>query len=83
MWVFGEEVLAINPKEIVKPVHIDTVIPKSPGVVTTDDRPGIFIVKIQAAPDPTSLHTFLFHLSRSDATQLQRALSIALQGTAN
>jgi hypothetical protein len=81
----GEDVVAISPTDILNPIHVDTVIPGSPSVITTDDRPGIFIVKIQAAdpPDQTSLHTFLFHLNRSDAIQLQRALSVALQGTSN
>jgi hypothetical protein len=49
--------VAHNPRDIVNPIHVDTVIPGSPSVITTDDRPGIFIVKIQVAapPDQTSL----------------------------
>lgn len=77
--------MAIDPRDLVNPIMVDTVIPGSVTALTDAEAPGKFIVKVQAlAPDdPTSRHTFLFSLDRDDAMQLQKALSNALKGTAS
>ncbi|MGY4570492.1 hypothetical protein [Bradyrhizobium sp. USDA 3256] len=71
-------------KEIVNPIFVEAT-PGSATALTDAEALGKFVVKIQApAPDdPTSRHTFLFFLDRSDAMQLQKALSDALKGTAS
>ena len=38
--------MAISTTDIANPIHVDTVVPGSPSIITTEDRPGIFIVKI-------------------------------------
>ena len=40
--------MAISTTDIANPIHVDTVVPGSPSIITTEDRPGIFIVKISS-----------------------------------
>jgi hypothetical protein len=63
------------------PVHIDTVVPGTATVLTTDDLPGTIIVSVQAqASVQSSLDTLCFHLSQEDACRLHRALTNCLKG---
>jgi hypothetical protein len=66
------------------PVHIDTVVPGTATVLTTDELPGTIIVSVQAqAPVESSPDTLYFHLSQQDARRLHRALTECLKRTTN
>ena len=41
--------MAISTTDIANPIHVDTVVPGSPSIITTEDRPGIFIVRFKRA----------------------------------
>jgi hypothetical protein len=66
------------------PIHIDTVLPGTATVLTTDELPGTVIVSVQAqAPVGISPDTLCFHLTQDDARRLHRALTACLKGTTN
>jgi hypothetical protein len=70
--------------KLLNPVHIDTIVPGTATVLTTDELPGTIIVSVQAqAPVDVSPDTLCFHLSQEDARQLHRALTACLKGTTN
>ena len=76
--------LADDPREVLNPIHIDTVVEGSVTVLTSPDVPGKIIVKAQVTmPPETSPKTLLLHLGLSDAHQLHTALSACLAGTSN
>jgi hypothetical protein len=63
-------------------VHIDTVVPGTATVLTTDELPGTIIVSVQAQASSVqnSPDTLCFHLSQEDARRLHRALTDCLNG---
>jgi len=70
--------------KLLNPIHIDSIIPGTATVLTTDELPGTIIVSVQArAPVETGSDTLCFHLSQEDARRLHKALTECLKGTIN
>jgi hypothetical protein len=73
-----------SPRDVINPVHIDTIVPDSVSAMTAQEAPGIVIIKAQIQmPPPSNLQTLMLHLTHNDAHILYAALSKCLKGTSN
>lgn len=77
--------MADNPREIVNPVVMDTVVSGSATILTDSENfPGKIILKVQITRPPrTSPDTLLIPLEPADAQQLHTALNACLAGTSH
>ena len=74
-----------NPRDIVNPMLIDTVVSNSATVMTDDEKlPGRIVLKVQyMRPPQVNPDTMLIALERSDAHILNQALTRCLKDTSN
>ena len=76
--------MANDPRDVINPLHLDTVVAGSVSAITSDTFPGVVMIKAQVMRPPrTSPDTILLHIDQSDARLLHTTLSNLLNATSN